>query len=80
MLTVKTINKHYIAVPEDLLDKLGVEEGEKVDVKVNRGSLIFVKEKDDFLSLEGSMKDVDIEQPVKELNKKWKAWKPLKSL
>lgn len=29
-------------------------------------------EKDDFLALEGALKDVDIERPIKELRKKWK--------
>ena len=29
-------------------------------------------EKDDFLALEGALKDVDIERPLKELGSKWK--------
>jgi hypothetical protein len=29
-------------------------------------------EKDDFLSLEGTLKDVDIERPIKGLRRKWK--------
>lgn len=79
MLTIKT-SKNYIAIPENLLSKLGIEEGEKVDIKVHKDSLIITKEKNGFLALEGALKDIDIESPVKELNKKWKKWKPLKSL
>ncbi len=80
MLTVKTSKKSYIAVPENLLEKVGIEDGETVDIRINKGSLIITKERDDFLALEGSLKDVDIERPVKELDRKWKAWKPRKSL
>lgn len=80
MLTVKTAKKDYIAVPENLLAKVGLEEGESVAVRVDKGALIIMKEKDDFLALEGALKDVDIERPIKELDKKWKAWKPRKSL
>ena len=80
MLTVKTAKRNTIAVPEDLLEKIGVEEGETVDIRVNKGSLIISKEKDDFLGLEGALTDVDIEQPLKELNKSWKEWKPRRSL
>jgi hypothetical protein len=29
-------------------------------------------EKDDFLALEGTLKDVDIERPIKKLRRKWK--------
>lgn len=79
MLTIKT-SKNYIAIPENLLSKLGIEEGEKVDIKVHKDSLIITKEKNGFLALEGALKDIDIEEPIKELNKKWKKWKPLKSL
>lgn len=80
MLTVKTAKKDYIAVPENLLEKIGAEEGDTVDVRVNKGTLVITKEKDDFLALEGALKDVDIERPIKELDKKWKAWKPRKPL
>ncbi len=80
MLTVKTSKKSYIAVPESLLDKVGFEDGETVDIRVDKGALIIMKERDDFLDLEGALKDVNIEQPLKELGKKWKAWKPRKSL
>lgn len=79
MLTIKT-SKNYIAIPENLLSKLGIEEGEKVDIKVHKDTLIITKEKNGFLALEGALKDIDIESPIKELNKKWKKWKPLKSL
>jgi len=80
MLTVKTSKKSYITVPENILARVGIEEGEKVGIQVHKGSLIISKEKDDFLALEGALKDVDIEQPIKELDKKWKAWKPRRSL
>lgn len=80
MLTIKTSKKNYITIPENLLDKLRIEEGEKVDVKLYKNSLIITKEKNGFLALEGALKDIDIERPIKELNKKWKRWKPLKSL
>lgn len=80
MLTVKTAKKDTIAVPESFLDKIGVEEGDSVNVRVDKGALIIMKEKDDFLSLEGALRDVDIKSPTKELEKQWKAWKPRKSL
>lgn len=80
MLTVKTAKKDYIAVPENLLEKVGIEEGETVAIRVDKGTLIISKEKNDFLALEGALKDVDIERPLKELDKKWKAWKSRKSL
>jgi len=80
MLTVKTAKKDYIAVPENLLEKVGIEEGETVDIRIDKGTLVIMREKDDFLALEGALKDVDIERPIKELNRKWKAWKPRKSL
>ena len=51
-----------------------------MNVKLNKNSLIITKEKNGFLALEGALKDIDIERPIKELNKKWKRWKPLKSL
>lgn len=80
MLTVKTAKKDYIAVPENLLSKVGIKDGETVDIRVNKGMLVISKERDDFLALEGALRDADIEQPIKELNKQWKAWKPRKSL
>ena len=76
MLTVKTSKKNFIVVPENLLDKVGIEDGEIVDIRVNKGALIITKERDDFLALEGALKNVDIDRPIKELDKKWKAWKP----
>jgi len=76
MLTVKTAKKDYIAVPENLLSKVGIEEGESVDIRIDKGTLIIMKEKDDFFALEGALKDIDIERPLKELGKKWKSWKP----
>ena len=80
MLTVKTTKKDYIAVPENLLEKVGFEAGEAVAVRVDKGTLVIMKEKDDFLALEGALKDVDVERSIKELNQKWKQWKPRKSL
>lgn len=80
MLTVKTSKKDYIAVPENLLAKVGIEEGETVEIRVDKGALVIMKGKNDFLALEGTLKDVDVERPVKELNRKWKQWKPRKSL
>ena len=80
MLTVKTAKKDYIAVPENLLEKIGVEEGDAVNIRVNKGTLVITKGKDSFLALEGALKDVDFESPLKELDKKWKTWKPRSSL
>ena len=65
MLTVKTSKKSFIVVPENLLDKVGIEDGETVDIRVNKGALIITKERDDFLALEGALKDVDIDRPIK---------------
>jgi antitoxin component of MazEF toxin-antitoxin module len=75
MLTVKTAKKDYIAVPVNLLEKIGVEEGEAVEVRVTKGTLVITKEKDDFLALEGALKDVDIERPIKELGSQWRTRK-----
>lgn len=80
MLTVKSSKKDLITFPEKLLGKLGIKDGEKVDVKVKRGSLTIVRESKDFLSLEGALKDTDIEGPIKELDKEWKKWEAPASL
>jgi hypothetical protein len=37
-------------------------------------------EMDDFLALEGTLKDVDIERPIEELGKQWSIWKPRRAL
>jgi hypothetical protein len=39
-----------------------------------------IVEKDDFLSLEGALKDVDIERPIKELGKQWNTRKRRRAL
>ncbi|MBI5047874.1 MAG: hypothetical protein HZB54_02820 [Deltaproteobacteria bacterium] len=80
MLTVKSSKKDLISFPENLLRKLGVKEGEQVDIKVSRGSITIVKEAEGFFALEGALGDADIEGPIKELEKDWKKWEPLKSL
>jgi bifunctional DNA-binding transcriptional regulator/antitoxin component of YhaV-PrlF toxin-antitoxin module len=76
MLTVKSNKKDLITFPENLLSKLGIKEGEKIEVKVKKGSLVIIKEAKEFFALEGALKDVDIETPIKELRKSWKKWKP----
>lgn len=76
MLTVKSSRKDLITFPKNLLNKLGIKEGEKIDVKVKKGSLIIIKEAKEFFALEGALKDVDIETPIKELRKDWEKWKP----
>ncbi len=80
MLTVRSSKKDLITVPENILKRLGVKEGEKVDVKVKKGSLTIVKESEEFFALEGALKDVDIEGPIKELDKEWKKWEAPASL
>lgn len=80
MLTVKSSKKNIITFPEKLLGKLGIKEGEKVDVKVKKGSLTIVRESEDFFALEGALKDTDIEGPIKELEKEWKKWEAPASL
>lgn len=80
MLTVRSSKKDSITFPENLLKRLGVKEGEKVDVKVKKGSLTIVKESEEFFALEGALKDVDIEGPVKELKEDWEKWEPQASL
>lgn len=80
MLTVKSSKKDMITFPEKLLGKLGIKEGEKVEIKARKGSLTIVRESEDFLALEGSLKDTDIEGPIKELDKEWKKWEAPTSL
>ena len=80
MVTVKASKKDFITFPENLLNKLGIKDGQKVDVKIKKGSVVFIKETEDFLALEGSLKDTDIETPLKELDRDWEKWNPLKSL
>lgn len=80
MLTIKSCKKDSITVPENILKRLGVKEGEKVDVKVEKGSLTIVRETEEFFALEGALKDVDIEGAVKELEKDWKKWETPASL
>ena len=80
MLTLKTTKKAYAIAPENRLARAGLAAGEKAGLTVRKRSLVATKEMEDFLSLEGALKDADIEQPIKELDKKWKAWKPRNSL
>ena len=80
MLTVKSSKKNLITFPETLLDEIGIKEGEKIDIRVRKGSIIILKKTEDFFALEGTLKDNDIEKPLKELDKAWKNWKPLESL
>jgi len=80
LLTVKSSKKNLITFPETLLDKIGIKEGEKIDIRVRKGSIIILKKTEDFFALEGTLKDNDIEKPLKELDKAWKNWKPLESL
>lgn len=80
MLTVKASKKDLITFPENLLSKLGIKNGQKVEVKVKKGSVLFIKETEDFFSLEGTLADADIEAPLRDLDKEWKKWRPLKSL
>ncbi len=76
MLTVKSSKKDMITFPKNLLSKLGIKEGEKIDIKVKKGSLVIIKEAKEFFALEGALKDIDIETPIKELRKNWEKWKP----
>ncbi len=78
MLTVKTGKKDSIVVPKTILEMLGLAEGEKIEIKITEDSIVIIKEAEDFFALEGTLKDVDIETPLKELDKEWKKWKPLK--
>lgn len=76
MLTVKSSKKDLITFPKNLLSKLGIKDGEKVDVKAKKGTLVIIKEAKEFFALEGALKDIDIETPIKELHKNWEKWKP----
>jgi len=80
MLIVKTGKRDVITFPEDLLDELGLKDGERVDIKIKKGTIAILKEAEDFFALEGALKDVDVESSIKELDKAWKKWKPRKSL
>ena len=80
MLTVKSSKKNLITFPEKVLNEIGLKEGEKIDIKVKKGSIIILREAKNFFALEGALKDTDIEEHVKELRKDWKKWKPLESL
>jgi antitoxin component of MazEF toxin-antitoxin module len=80
MLTIKTSKRDVIAFPEDLLEELGLKDGEKVVIKIKKDTISINRDLKDFFSLEGALKDIDIESPVKELDKAWKKWKPRKSL
>lgn len=80
MLTVKATKKGLITFPENLLDELGIRDGEKIDIEVKKDTLVIIKEREDFFALEGALKDDDIESPLKELSKDWKKWNNLKSL
>lgn len=80
MLTVKATKKDLITFPENLLDELGIKDGEKIDIEVKKDTLVIIKEREDFFALEGVLNDDDIESPLKELSKDWEKWNPLKSL
>jgi antitoxin component of MazEF toxin-antitoxin module len=80
MLTVKSSKKDLITFPENLLDELGLKDGEQIDIKLKKGAIVVIKETEDFFALEGALKDIDIEKPINDINKDWKRWKPLKSL
>ena len=77
---MKASKKDLITFTENLLNKLGIKDGEKVDVKVKKDSIVIIREAEDFFTLEGALKDTDIEGPVKELVKDWKRWRPRTSL
>lgn len=64
MLTVKSSRKDLITFPKNLLNKLGIKEGEKIDVKAKKGSLVIIKEAKEFFALEGALRDIDIETPA----------------
>lgn len=78
MITIKASKKDSINLPKTILDKLGLTDGEKIDVEVTGDAIVFLREAEDFFELEGALKDVDIETPLKELNIEWKRWKRLK--
>ncbi len=77
---ISNSSQSILPFPEKLLSELGIKDGERVDVKVKKGSLVFIKETGEFFALEGSLKGVDIETPIRELEKDWKNWNGLKSL
>lgn len=65
MVTVKSGKRNSIIFPENLLHKLDIKDGEKVDIKVKRGVIVIIKEAEDFFALEGALKDTDVErQPL----------------
>jgi len=80
MITVKTGKKNIITFPDNMLDELGLKDGDRVDVKVKAGTISISKETEAFFALEGALKDTDVEIPLKELEKAWKKWNPQKSL
>lgn len=78
MITIKASKKDSIILPKTILDKLGLTDGEKIDVEVTGDAIVFVRDSEGFFELEGALKDVDIETPLKELDIEWKRWKHLK--
>jgi antitoxin component of MazEF toxin-antitoxin module len=80
MLKVKAGKSDFITFPRKLISELGLREGEKVRVNRKKGVVIIAREKEDFLALEGSLNNADVEKSIKELSKDWQAWKPLESL
>jgi bifunctional DNA-binding transcriptional regulator/antitoxin component of YhaV-PrlF toxin-antitoxin module len=80
LLTVKSSKKNLITFPENLLDEIGIKEGEEIDIRVRKGSIIILKKTEGFFALEGALKDSNVKNTLKELDKAWKKWKPLESL
>jgi antitoxin component of MazEF toxin-antitoxin module len=80
MLTVKTGKRNVITFPDNMLEELGLKDGDKVDVRVKDGAIFISKEAEEFFALEGALKDIDVETPLKELGKAWKKWNTETSL
>ena len=72
MITVKANKNDSIILPKTILNRLGLTDGEKIDIEVTGDAIVFIREAEGFFNLEGALKDVDIETPLKELDKEWK--------
>ncbi len=73
MPIVKVTRNKQITIPSKIARKLGIKEGDYVEVTL-RGEELVIKKIRTLDELAGSWKHVDVERIIKAIEERWKYW------
>ena len=70
----KVKSNGVVAIPLRLLKKIGVRPGAEIFVHLENDTLVLEKPHHSVKHLRGKFKNLEIEEPIRNLRKRWNTW------